>query len=275
MGLSYERRVGCGFAWRVGALYSGVSAISNSKLEKPGLSEEFATELAAGEEAGRPFEGYRDLSRGAGVSLEFSHDDSHRNGHPWVGRPRRGGLRRAKVAWFQAKSTSRAEFLTYRAEWQQFLPLWSSSRTLALRAYGSWIDDLGDDPVPFQRMLTNDDPDLFRGFQDERFRDLGIGALTAEYRWPIWARASAEALGADAYLFADWGQVFETPTDAALTDLRESWGGGIRIAAGPAFLGRVEWGQSDEGWILRFRADQVFQFAKGGFFAGSHPVPDR
>jgi hypothetical protein len=274
-GVTYERRFGPGFAWKTGALYSSVSAIGAEETDEPPLSEGFAAELAAGEEAGRPFSGYRDRSEGTTVLLELSHDDTPVNGRPWVGRPERGGLRRAKVAWFQAKGASRAEFLTWRGELQQFLPLWYSKRALALRAVGSWIDDLGDDPVPFQRLFTNDDPDLFRGFPDDRFRDRGLAALSAEYRWPIWARTHADDLGLDAYLFGDWGQVFEEPDDVALDDLRASWGGGLRAVAFGSFLGRLEYGRSDEGWEFRMRADQIFQFSRGGLYVGRDPVPDR
>ena len=275
VGVACERRFDSGIAWRGGALYSGASATGAGNPEEAGLAEEFAAELAAGEDAGRSFTGYRDRSDGATLSFELSHDDATIEGRPGTGRPEHGGLRRAKVAWFQGKGTSRAEFATYRVELQQFLPLPFSRRALALRGYGAWIEDLGDDPVPFQRLLTNDDPDLFRGFPDARFRDRGIAALSAEYRWPIWAMASAGALGADAYAFTDWGQVFEEPADAALDDLRASWGGGIRLAADPAFLGRIEVGFSEEAWVFRLRADQMFQAAGGGLFAGRDPVPDR
>jgi hypothetical protein len=224
----------------------------------PSLEDRFKDEL--------PF-GYGRRSDGLTFSLELAHDSSTENG-----RPERGGLRRLKAAYFIATGGADFDFWTYRAEVQQFLPLWFPRRVLAIRGFISWIDGAGR--IPFQRLLTNDEPDLLRGFRDFRWRGRGIAALTAEYRWPIWTLGMPRDQGVDAYLFADFGQVFEDADELARRNLTESYGGGIRlIGFGGLFAARFEVAWSGEETVLRLRGDQVFQFAKGGLYHGRDPIP--
>jgi hypothetical protein len=269
IGLSYKRMIGAtNFSFEISANYSGVAANGTNESDEPQLSERFEQELASGS-IPELSAGYRDRSDGPTFSLELAHDDTKIRD-----RPETGGLRRAKVSLFQEKGDDRAEFRLYRGELQQFLPLWFTSRALALRGFFSYIDDTGAEPVPFQRLLTNDDPDLFRGFEDYRFRDKGIWGATVEYRWPVWSNRDVEGIGVDAYGFVDVGQVFGELRDAT-DDVTTSYGGGFRIGGFGAFAGRIEVGTIEEDTIFRLRDDQVFQFEKAGLFHGRNPVPER
>jgi hypothetical protein len=270
-GASFAREIGAGFAGELGATYSGAGAIGSKYTDRPHLSEEFASELPAG---------WRDRSDGFSFALELSHDDAVEL-FPWGvgperGRPEHGGLRRAKAAYFQEKGNGDAQFWTYRGELQQFLPLWFDRRALALRGVVSYLEPAGGSEVfPFQRLLTNDDPDLLRGYIDQRFRDRGLVAVTAEYRWPLWSVGHRNGLGADAYLFTDWGQVFPEFDDVGQGDLTSSYGGGLRLAGWGLFEGRVEFAWSEEGFVFRLRGDQIFQYERGGLLNGRSPVPER
>jgi hypothetical protein len=271
VGGSWHRALGGGFGWKLTGLYSGVAASGSSESDNPHLSQEFAAALPSG---------YRDLSTGVTLGLELAHDNIEKFGAdpdagPERARPEHGGVRRAVVSWFEGKGDSPAEFLTWRAELQQFLPLWFSRRALAFRAFASGIENQGDDPVPFQRLLTNDDPDLFRGYPDSRFHDLGIAAVSLEYRWPIWGFSTVNGPGVDAYLFTDWGQVYSNAEEIDGDHVTKSWGGGLRLGGDGRLTGRLEIGKSEEGVQFRLRADQVFQYEKGGLFHGRSPVPDR
>lgn len=271
-GLSHRRPVGTdNLWWEASALFSGVSATGTSESDDTYLADEFADSLPPG---------YRDRSDGASLAFELRHDNTTRMGppvSPWRERvrPERGGIRRAKISWFRETTDRDIAFLMWRAEIQQFIPLWFSRRGLALRGFISRIEDEGSDPIPFQRRLTNDDPDLFRGYSDYRFRDLGIGAVSAEYRWPVWALNRDNGIGIDAYAFIDRGQVFNEFEDITNNRLTTSYGGGFRAGGFGMFMGRIEVGKSDEELIFRFRADQIFQYAKSGLFNGRNPVPER
>jgi hypothetical protein len=270
-GLSYARRIGDGFTWEGSVTYSGAGAIGSENSERPHLSEEFADEL--------PF-GYRDRSDGFSLALELSHDNTFVKGpgglRPERGRPERGGLRRAKVAYFQEKGNGDSQFWTYRGELQQFVPLWFDRRALALRGVVAYLDEAGgDEVIAFQRLLTNDDPDLLRGYKDDRFRDRGLVVASAEYRWPLWSQGSRNGIGVDTYAFVDYGQVFGEFDDINSRDLTTSYGAGLRVAGFGMFMGRLEFAWSEEDFLIRLRGDQIFQFERGGLLNGQVPVPER
>ena len=265
-GVSYGRSIGSWpLSWSVGALVSGASAIGSDDSEDPHLSEEFAGELPVG---------YRKRSVGRSVSFEFRHDDTSVDGRPDEGRPERGGVRRARATYFESTGNDDAEFWTLRGELQQFVPLWFSKRALALRGYLAVIEPTRGD-VPFQRLMTNDDEDAFRGYVDHRFRDRGITALAAEYRWPAWVLKNPDGFGADAYLFVDSGQVFPDIERVAIRDRKTSYGGGFRFSGYGMFVGRIELAKGDEGWQFRLGSEQIFQYGKAGLFHGRTPVPER
>ncbi len=248
-------------AVEAGALFSTIGARGSDEDDSPSVSAEFAGEAPPG---------YRERSDGVGVSLGLRHDTASEEG-----RPTRGGLRRVNATYFESVDGSDVSFWTYRGEIEEFFPLWFSYRALAVRGFLSWIEPAGDSSIPFQRMMTNDDPDLLRGYQDFRWRDRGMTALSLEYRWPLWANREADGFGLDAYLLADYGQVFGELHEIGFRTLTDSYGGGIRIASFGGFLGRAEIARSDEETVFRLRADQIFQFARGGLYHGRDPVPSR
>ena len=156
------------------------------------------------------------------------------------------------------------------------MPLFRERRTLAFRAQISWLENKGDDGIPFQRMMVNDEPDLLRGYRDYRWRALGMTSFSTEYRWPVWARGSPDEFGLDSYLFTDIGQVFDDLDQIGSDNLTVSYGWGLRfVLPGGHFAGRLEIARSDEETVIRLRGDQIFQFAKGGLFHGRNPIPSR
>jgi hypothetical protein len=212
--------------------------------------------------------GYDDRSDGISLALTLERDTTDEDG-----RPLRGTVQRLKTSYFRGINGSNLAFLTLRAETQQFLPLLFSNQALAIRGYMSWIETNDADSFPFQRLMTNDDPDLFRGYYDFRWRSRGITALSAEYRWPVWAYRETNDLGADMYLFSDIGQVFDGFDDISRHHLTYSYGVGARIVGyRGTFVGRLEVGWSDEEVVLRLQADQLFQFAKEGLIHGRDQV---
>ena len=212
--------------------------------------------------------GYGERSDGWVFGLAFERDATDENG-----RPRGGGVHRAQVAYFRPDRANEAEFFTYRLESQHFFDLWWD-RALALRGAWSWIDD-GGEAVHFQRLMTNDEPDLLRGFDDFRWRDKGFTAFTAEYRYPVWDFRDPGQITVDAYTFVDLGQVFGHRREIALDQLTRSYGLGFRLSSHGNFTGRVEIGFSEEDTLVRLRADQMFQFQKQGLYHGREPIPLR
>jgi outer membrane protein assembly factor BamA len=259
VGVSVNRTLTGPLSMEAEALYTEAGAREGGD-ERPSLRTAFGTALPAG---------YPHTSDGVSGSLSLIRDTVAPGG-----RPDRGAFYRATLTRFEGTGGEAAAFWRYRGELQQFVPLWFSHRALAVRGFVTWIDS-GGDVVPFPRLMTNDDPDLLRGYRDFRWRDRGMAAGTAEYRWPLWAAKQAHGLGLDAYLFTDIGQVFGGRKDISLEHLTVSYGGGLRLVNSAGFLARLEIGASDEETIIRFRTDQVFQFSKGNLFHGQNPVPQR
>ena len=54
-----------------------------------------------------------------------------------------------------------------------------------------------------------------------------------------------------------------------------SYGGGLRVESGRGLVFRIEYARSEETGVIRLRADQVFQFTKGGLLHGREPIPAR
>ncbi len=226
---------------------------------RPSIVDQFAGRLPSGFGTG---------TTGISAGVTLTHEDA-----PTTGRPAHGGIRRVRASHFWGTSDDETRFWSFRAEAQQFFRLWFPANVLALRAVVAWLEPVGDRDIPFQRLTTNDDPDLLRGYQDFRWRDRGLVAFSAEYRWPIWAFSSPDSHGLDFYLLGDIGQVFDE-FDSMTDDLTVSYGAGIRVLISNDFVVRFEYARSDERGMWRLQAKQVFQFTRG-LFHGRDPAPER
>jgi outer membrane protein assembly factor BamA len=261
-GLTLQRRFLPGLNLQATVLYSGIEATVPEELD----------------DDDRPIDdvfdpipvGYGKSSCGVTAGLTLIRDTTDENG-----RPTTGGIRRLRATYFSEMGEVGESFWTWRAELEEFIPLWKSKQVLALRGVLTQIETSSKEKIPFQRMITNDDPDQLRGYDDFRWRGLGLALLTAEYRWPIWANTTADALGADCYLFADYGQVFNHLGEVSASDLTRSYGAGVRLIGNGGFSARAEIGKSKEETVARFSLDQVFQYAKGGLMHGKDQVAVR
>lgn len=242
-------------------LYSGVDAHRPGASDGLPLATVFAGDLPAG---------YGRRSEGTTVAVSFAHDNTLESG-----RPEGGGIRKLTASWFLPSDGTSTSFITIRGELQQFLPLRHSKRALALRAHVTRERPAGDEPIPFQRLLTNDDPDILRGHPDFRWRGEGLVGLSAEYRWPVWAYSHPGGLGIDAFLAADTGQVFGRTREIAMASMRESYGAGLRLLTAGGFAARAEYAWGEGSQVSRIRGDQVFQYAKAGLYVGRNPLPVR
>lgn len=229
--------------------------------DEPPLPERFPDEIPTG------FGAY---STGLTAGIGLAHVDLDRSG-----RATHGGARRVRVWHFSNLDESNLDFWTFRLEAEQIVPLWYRYHTLAIRGVVSWIDVTTSDAVPFQRLLTNRNPDALRGFDSFRWRDRGLAILSAEYRWPIWVNKTAEATGLDFYVLGDVGQVFRNPGDIGGSNLTTSFGVGVRLASVNVLVARLEVAWSNEGAQFRLQSDHMFQFFKRTLYHGREPSAHR
>ena len=261
LGASFRRSAPGGVAADLSVHFSTAGSRAPRAASTPFIADRFL---------GRLPPGYGRRSDGMTAGITLRRDNTAESG-----RPDRGVVQSARLARFEAVGGGRASFWSYRGEWAQFLPLFLSKRVLALRGYLSWLDPAGGDPVPFQRLATNEEGNVLRGYRDYRWRDRGLVDLSAEYRWPIWALRTVEGDGADAYLLFDWGQVFGEVTAISARRMASSYGFGIRAIRTHGFTARVELARSREGSIFRLRADQVLGWGDRRLFRGVDPIVPR
>ena len=256
-GLSLGRRFPEHFVLELTGAYSQVGTRAPHEERTPPIAEQFAADL--------PF-GYGDRSKGVLFDLTFFHDNTSE-----TGRPERGGVRRVELSHFLESGAEEGgdspSYWGYRANLEQFVPLWFTERALALRGFVGYLDGQTDE-IPFQRLYTNDEPDQLRGYTDYRWRDRGIAAATIEYRWPAWSLRALGGLGIDAYLLTDLGQVFHDFDEISSRNATVSYGGGLRLASPAGFRGRIEIARSEEETVFRISTDQIFQYDKGDLYNG-------
>ena len=77
--------------------------------------------------------------------------------------------------------------------------------------------------VPFLDMARVGGDDILRGYARNRFRDQHFGGFQLEYRFPVWWRFGM-------VVFAGLGDVFSTPADLSMRNIKYSFGAGIRFS---------------------------------------------
>jgi hypothetical protein len=261
-GFELERSVGRGFGLVLRPYYSRVVAKESRYETDRALEDVHADDIPYG------FPG-----ESAGWTFRFTLD---RDTTAERARPESGEFTTVGLSPFFATDGSGLRYVKFHASTEHFFPLWHTKRTLAARAFFNRIANLGDEPIPFQRMETFTKPDVLRGFQDLRYYGLGSVGFTLEYRWPVWNARNRDGPGLDAYLFTDTGQVFEHTSDISYHNLEMTGGCGLRVLGSEGgFAARFELGLSDEEPIYRFTFSQTFQYRPKVLLHGKDPTRRR
>lgn len=77
--------------------------------------------------------------------------------------------------------------------------------------------------VPFLDMAKVGGSDMLRGYAENRFRDHHFSGLQLEYRFPVWWRFGM-------VVFGGVGDVYRSPNDLSLNNLKYSFGAGLRFS---------------------------------------------
>ncbi len=130
----------------------------------------------------------------------------------------------------------------FKLEARGYVPVASKRRVIALRALHHSVDPVRDDAViPFYRLpeaagLTN-----FAGFSSHRFVDRHLVLAHAEYRWLIADRLWALGL-------AEVGEVASSASRLRMSDVHESYGGGLRYALREGAVARLQVATGTDGF---------------------------
>jgi outer membrane protein assembly factor BamA len=165
--------------------------------------------------------------------------------------PHDGGRYEVTVSQFDDRELHSYDFRRVDVRLQQYVPLPHRYRVLALRGEGIFTDASGDQQVPFYFQPTLGGATSLRGYREFRFRDQNSLLLGAEYRWEAW-------WALDVALFADAGTVAPTRRDLSVSDMDVTYGFGFRFHSNRAFVGRLDFAFSKEGFIPLLRWEHVF-----------------
>jgi hypothetical protein len=253
-GLNFRRRLHRNMYLAFTSVYSGIDARQPGSGYEPTILDVYGDD---------PPPGFGQSSNGVMMRVSWVLNTAKEEGNP-----NHGTLLGVSIGGFVATNTNDVSFTAYRLEIQQFVPLWYSKRSLALRGYLNFIDDTGTAEIPFQRMFINEAPDMFRGFDTGRWRDLGITGINVEYRYPFVADRTDGGFGIDVVALADIGQVFSEISEVKVGNLTQSYGVGLRAYMNKYFAGAMEFVWSDEGFQFRLSTKQMFQYSRDVLFQG-------
>jgi hypothetical protein len=231
--------------WRPAKLFtvgSGVSIMSprlstGTDPRFPSLEQRFDTSSIAGATTQPDF-----IRADASVGFDWRENLLH---------PHSGGRYAVQFSNFQDRDQGTYDFRRVTVDLQQYLPLSTRYRLIALRAAAVVTDASAGHEVPFYFQPTLGGSNELRGFREFRFRDRNSLSLTAEYRWEAWWML-------DGALFVDAGKVAADAQDLTLRDLDVSYGIGFRVHSNRAFVTRLDLARSREGFIPLLRFEHVF-----------------
>ncbi|HEY7514156.1 MAG TPA: BamA/TamA family outer membrane protein, partial [Vicinamibacteria bacterium] len=165
--------------------------------------------------------------------------------------PKNGFFLGLQVSRYEDRRSDAFAFTRYGADARGYFSLGSPQRVVALRAlYGNQDADDGA-RVPFYLQEFLGGSHTLRGFASFRFRGTDSLLLQAEYRWEP---AGALELAA----FVDAGQVAARSADLSLSELKTSYGVGLRIKTWQAVMVRMDLAWSEEGTRFLFRFSQAW-----------------
>ncbi|MGE0703668.1 MAG: BamA/TamA family outer membrane protein [Vicinamibacterales bacterium] len=167
------------------------------------------------------------------------------------GNPREGGRYFVAFQRFGEKS-NQFNFSRVDVDLQQYIPLYTNRRVLALHAHISTSDADEGQRIPFYFQRTLGGPDDLRGYRRFRFRGEHLILLQAEYRWEIFTAV-------DGAIFYDAGKVTDRRGDLSLGDLESNYGIGFRFGTINGVFLRIEGAfGSNDGQHFVFRFGHVF-----------------
>ena len=168
-----------------------------------------------------------------------------------VGHATTGGFYQATWSVFTDQSTGRNSFQRYEADASHYIPIGSENWILALHGTAALTSTTTGHEIPFY-LMPNLGGRNSRGFADYRFYDRNLQSYTVESRWRVFAHLDAAA-------FVDAGSVAPTIRQLRFSDLKPSYGVGIRLHNDKVTMARIDFGHSVEGWHIYFRMNEPFR----------------
>ena len=150
-----------------------------------------------------------------------------------------GGMYRAQLNDFREQDLDVYSFQALEVEARQLIPILRANWIIALRGLATITDIEDTSSVPYFMLPSLGGGSTLRGYPDFRFRDRNRLLMQAELRW-------TPARFMDMAVFYDTGKVAARHQDLDFTELKDSYGIGMRIIGPDGYLFRVEVAHSRE-----------------------------
>jgi hypothetical protein len=166
--------------------------------------------------------------------------------------PHRGISLGTSVSRFADRQGRNFQWNRVSVDLREYIPLGSNRHVIALRQITSLDDPDTGSRVPFYMQSVLGRSTFLRGYSSFRFRDDKLLAFQGEYRFEVIPQVEL-ALAYDA------GEVFHTMGDFVFSELRRSWGGGIRLKSPKKSKVRFDVMHSGtEGTTVQIKLEKAF-----------------
>jgi outer membrane protein assembly factor BamA len=170
----------------------------------------------------------------------------------YQGGPKSGGVYGVRFRQSSDRELKKYSFKQTEFEFQQYIPYFNKTRTIAMRLAVVLSFPTEGDAVPFYSQPTIGGNDNLRGFA--RYRFYGDHSILAsiEHRWYAFS-------GLDMAIFADAGKVVPRKAEIDFTDLRVSGGIGFRARLQNSVVMRVDFAYGNEGFRFMWTFSDIYK----------------
>ncbi len=183
------------------------------------------------------------------------------------GHPTSGGLYQVTAARYQDQDREPGggleSFDRYELSATHYLSAGTDNWILSLRGFAALTDTPPGGRVPFYLTPSLGGKTTLRGYGDYRFHDDQMTLAQVESRWALLKHL-------DVALFAEYGRIGPTLGDMWRSDLKQSYGGGVRFHSDRLMIGRADLAHSAEGWRFIFSMSEPLQRSRP--YAGATSV---
>jgi hypothetical protein len=237
-------------------LYEGIVRFRVKHLSLMGRAGLLQTAIGLGTDSAFPDTG---ISNGEGTApgLLRAPDFLHLSVAAWLelrdepGNPHRGASLGVSFSRFDDRDGNAFRFNRTVVDVREYIRLGSNRHVVALRQFTSLDEPDAGSRVPFYMQSTLGGSTFLRGYGSFRFRADKLLGLAGEYRLELHPKVELA-------LIYEAGKVFKTMREFDLQDLRQSWGGGIRLKSLREVRLRLDVLHSPEGTRMDFKLSQSF-----------------
>ena len=166
--------------------------------------------------------------------------------------PKAGGLYGLRWRLHSDRELFKYSFKQTELEFQQYIPYFNKTRTIAIRVASVLSFPTEGDAVPFYSQPTIGGNDDLRGFARYRYTDDHSIFVSVEHRWYAFS-------GLDMAVFIDGGKVVPRKKLIDPQKLKYSGGIGFRARLANAVIMRVDMAYGDEGFRFMWTFSDIYK----------------